>query len=60
MRITKVENTGAKFVSHCVSSRAIFISVVSMSRENLFKILPTGVVSKKDVGARSTFCNSLR
>lgn len=36
------------------------LSIVSMSRENLFTILPMGVVSKNDMGDLRTFSSNLK
>ncbi len=40
-----------------LSDRGTASSIVCTSFENRFKILPVGVVSKKDIGARSIFAN---
>lgn len=48
--------------NHDTSIRSVdgmFVSITSISLENLLMILPSGVVSKKDIGARRMLVNIL-
>ena len=62
--IRNVEKTASKQVIHPLIIIGIVESKTSTSFPNRFKILPCGVVSKNDIGDRSTFpsmmwCNLL-
>jgi len=56
--ITTIVATTRKAVSNHISTViGSSLSIVSISAENLFTILPMGVVSKNDMGDLITLCN---
>lgn len=55
MIIMTVDNRGAMLKSHPRRKTGTLESITSRSLENLLRILPSGVVSKNDIGA----CNIL-
>lgn len=53
MTLTKLKT----MIIHNRNVRGRFVSIMSMSLENLFIIRPTGVVSKNDIGERRMHLN---
>jgi len=49
-----VDTRGANVIRKFCENCGMFVSTISMSFENRFTIRPRGVVSKKDIGQRST------